>query len=302
MPPFPPDVTLTAEQIARFHEQGFLSIPRITSPEEVTALRATLSRLFAEKAGWNEGAQFDLVSAADDADDTTLTQIIQPVNYAPDLRDTLFRANAASIAEQLLGPEATASFEHSILKSAAKGSPTPWHQDEAYRTSDAFDYEQISVWMPLQDAVEAQGCLQYIPGSHRRGILPHRRVNDDPKVHSIECEPDEFDISDAVACPLPAGGAVIHAGRILHCAGPNNTETPRLAYTLAFELPPRPAAAPRHFSWNEDRQSSDVIRRRIWLKRGGVAVEAVRRVRYGNLHQPKRLAFEVRRVLRHLAR
>ena len=302
MPPVAPDVVLTPAQIATFREQGFVSVPQITSPEEVARLQGVLTRLFDERAGWKEGAQFDLVSPDDDADDTTLTQIINPVNYAPELRDTQFRANAASIAQQLLGPDMTPSFEHTILKSADVGSPTPWHQDEAYRASDAFDYEQISIWMPLQDSNAAQGCLQYIPGSHKRGVLPHRRVNDDPRVHSIECEPDQFDPRDGVAAPLPAGGAVIHSGRMVHCAGPNTTATPRLAYVLAFELPPRPAAAPRDFSWNQDRQSSDVVRRRNWLKRGGVVVEIGRRVRYGNLHKPERLRFEARRVLNRFKR
>jgi Phytanoyl-CoA dioxygenase (PhyH) len=294
------DLILTPEQIEAFHEQGFLSLPRITSPEEVEELREVLTGLFDARAGWNEGAQFDLLATEDEADNSSLTQIIQPVNYAPELRETTFRANAAAIAAQLLGDAVTPSFEHSILKSADKGSPTPWHQDEAYRASDAFEYEQISIWMPLQDAEAEHGCLQYIPGSHRRGILPHRRVNDDPKVHSIECEPDAFDVHEAVACPLPAGGAVIHSGRMLHCAGPNETATPRLAYVLAFELPPRPASAPRNFSWNEGRESPDVVRRRQWLRRGGVAVEAVRRARYHQLHRPQRLAFELRRAAQRL--
>lgn len=291
------DLTLTAEQLASFREQGFLCLDQITSGDEVAALRCTLTRLFDERAGWNEGAQFDLVSAEDDADASALTQIIQPVNYAPELRQTQFRANAAAIARQLLGPEATPSFEHSILKRDA-GPATPWHQDEAYRASDAFEYEQISIWMPLQDASAEQGCLQYIPGSHRRGILPHRRVGDDPKVHSIEVQPHAFDPSEGVACPLPAGGAVIHAGRTIHSAGENVTSTPRLAYVLAFELPPRPATEARDFHWNHGRQSSDLARRRAWLLRGGIAVDAVRRARYHQLHKPERLRFELQRLRR----
>ncbi|MBO9533319.1 MAG: phytanoyl-CoA dioxygenase family protein [Solirubrobacteraceae bacterium] len=295
MPAPLPDVVLTAEQIASFHEHGFLSIPRITSPAEVELLRSTLTRLFTERAGWQEGAQFDLV-AGDDDHDSALTQIIQPVNYAPQLRDTQFRANAGAIARQLLGAEASASFEHSILKGAREGAPTPWHQDEAYRAADAFEYDQISIWMPLQDASAERGCLQYIRGSHKRGVLRHRRVNDDPTVHSIETHPDEFDLADAVVCPVPAGGAVIHAGRMIHSAGPNTTDEPRLAYTLAFELPPRPSATVRRFDWNEGVESADIIRRRAWLRRGGVAKEVVRRARYHELYKPRRLAFELRRL------
>lgn len=294
MPTAHTDLQLTPQQIADFREQGFLTLPQITSVEEVERLRKVLNGLFEDRAGWQEGAQFDLVSA-DENEATSLTQIINPVNYAPELRDTLFRANATSIARQLLGEQATPSFEHSILKHEA-GPATPWHQDEAYRASAAFEYQQVSIWMPLQDSGAEQGCLQYIPRSHLDGVLPHRRVNDDPKVHSIECEPAEFDAATAVACPVPAGGAVIHTGRTLHCAGPNLTDDPRLAYILAFELPPTPTAAPRDFHWNDNRQSADVARRQAWLRRGGIAVEALRRARYHQLYKPRRLAFELRRV------
>jgi ectoine hydroxylase-related dioxygenase (phytanoyl-CoA dioxygenase family) len=294
--PFQPTITLTDAQIASFRERGFLTLPSITTPAEVEQLRGVLSGLFERRAGWSQGAQFDLVASDDSPDGSTLTQLVQPVNYAPELRDTQFRANAASIARQLLGATASASFEHSILKRAVQGSPTPWHQDEAYRASDAFEYEQISIWMPLQDADAQHGCLQYIPGSHLRGVLPHRRVNADPKVHSIEAEPECFDALQAVECPVPAGGAVIHTGRSLHCAGPNRSPVPRLAYVLAFETPPRTASQPRAFSWNVDRQSSDVALRRRWLRRGGIAIEAVRRARYHDLHRPGRLAFELRRI------
>ena len=52
-----PTVELTPEQIAGFHERGFLSIPNISPPEEVELLRGIFDRLFTQKAGRDEGAQ-----------------------------------------------------------------------------------------------------------------------------------------------------------------------------------------------------------------------------------------------------
>ncbi|MFT4035966.1 MAG: phytanoyl-CoA dioxygenase family protein [Patulibacter sp.] len=287
---------LSADQVASFRERGFLVVPSITSASEVASLRDTLQQLFDRRAGWHEGAQFGLLGDADDGE-ASLTQLVQPVNYAPELRDTEFRRNAAAIAKQLLGDAAMPSFEHSILKRAHDGAATPWHQDEAYRASDAFEYEQLSIWMPLQDVSEEQGCMQYIPGSHRRGILPHHRVKGDQAAHSIECDRSTFDPQMAVACPLSAGGAVIHLGRTLHCAGANTTAVARLAYVLAFELPPQPATTPRDFHWNAGRASAELARRRRWLLRGGIVIEVVRRARYHELYRPRRLAFELRRLI-----
>ena len=59
MPP-EPTITLTEEQIAFYHENGFLAMTAITTPEEVARLRGVYDRLFEQRAGRAEGNQFDL--------------------------------------------------------------------------------------------------------------------------------------------------------------------------------------------------------------------------------------------------
>lgn len=295
-----PTLELTPAQVAEFHERGYLAIPSISSPAEVGLLREVFVRLFAAKAGRDEGAHFDMVTHDDDTDaPPKLPQIINPVNYAPELRQTVFRANAAAIARQLLGPQMTAAFEHAILKPARHGAATPWHQDEATRADANFDYEQVSIWMPLQDATEANGCLHYVAGSNHGAVLPHRSPQSDPRIHAIECA-GGFDPATATPCPLPAGGAVIHHGRTLHYAGPNATDLPRCAYVLAFEVPPKPRATGRSFYWNHDKQTANHGRRARWRRRGGIVVEFGRKVRAGLWRNPGRVMFEVRRAVRAL--
>ena len=294
-----PTVILTEEQIRSFHENGFLTLPAISTPAEVELLRGVFDRLFSGQAGFKEGAQYDMVGG-DDGKPAKLPQIINPVNYAPELRDTLFRANALGIARQLLGPDAGPTFEHAILKPARYGAATPWHQDEAHRFDDSFEYEQVSIWMPLQEATPANGCMQYIPGSNRGEVLQHRSPNNDPTIHALETCPETFDAAKAVLCPLPPGGCTIHHGRTLHSAGPNNSDAPRRAYILAFEIPPLPSTRTRDFHWNKNKQSASELRKRAWRRRGGVFIEAWRKLRNGLLNDPKRVAFEVRRAARAL--
>ena len=291
---------LTPGQIAEFHERGFLSIPCISPPEEVELLRRIFDRLFEQKAGRDEGAHFDMVTHDEDGDGKqALPSIINPVNFAPELRATIFRTNAAAIARQLLGPKVTASFEHAILKPPHYGAATPWHQDEATRVDANFEYEQISIWMPLQEATLQNGCMQYMAGTNKGDVLPHRSPKNDPKIHAIECA-GGFDPAEAVPCPLPPGGATIHHGRTLHYAGPNSSDQPRRAYILAFEVPPRPSTRQRSFYWNHDKQTAGLERKRRWRKRGGIVVEFFRKVRGGLWRHPGRVLFEARRAIRAL--
>jgi hypothetical protein len=290
-------VRLTAAQIEQFHGLGFLQLPQVSTPQELQMLGRTFDHLFAQRAGRNEGNHYDLVGSDIDGERETLPSIINPVNYAPELRDLVFRRNAHAIARQLLGPKVTPAFEHAILKTAMEGPPTPWHQDEAYRVDSNFAYKQISFWMPLGDATVENGCMHYIPKSNLGPVLPHRSYKNDPRIHAIECT-GEFEPADACACPVPAGGTIVHDGRTLHYTGPNRTKTARCAYILAFEIPPRPLSQPRDFYWNREKQTPNQMRRSSWRRHGGIAIEAVRKYRLGMLHSPGRILFELRRAAR----
>ncbi len=252
-------ITLTDEQIEFYHREGYLTIPAITSAEEIERIRDIYDRLFAERAGRDVGDQFDLASPDEDDGTQLLPQIMDPAKYAPELEDTFFRANSYAIAAQLLGPDLEYFVEHAIRKPPAIGAATPWHQDEAY-WDPAVEYNSLSVWMPLQEATVENGCMQFIPGTHKMDVLPHHSIGHDPRIHGLEV--DTVDVSKAVACPIPAGGATIHHCRTLHYAGPNLTDAPRRAYISVFRLPLVQRDLPRDFYWNEMKRTARAERRK----------------------------------------
>jgi ectoine hydroxylase-related dioxygenase (phytanoyl-CoA dioxygenase family) len=237
-------VQLTPEQVEVFHRDGFLAVERLTTPEEVEKLREVYDRLFDRRAGLDAGDSLELAKV-DDEGRETLPQIMNPEKYAPELVDTQARANALAIARQLLGPEAERAGDHAIMKPPGHGAPTPWHQDEAY-WHPGFEHGGISVWMPLQPAVRANGCMEFVPGSHLRPVVPHHLS--DPEAHALEAD-EQVPEGEGVACELPAGGCTIHHCRTLHYAGPNRSDQPRRAYIMGFSVPPRRLEAPRDYYW-----------------------------------------------------
>jgi ectoine hydroxylase-related dioxygenase (phytanoyl-CoA dioxygenase family) len=271
----PDETPLSPEQIARFREDGYLALQSIAPQAEVDQLRKIFQRLFDDGAGWKKGAQYDLAGTDDGQRPARLPQILNPVEFAPELRETQFRANALAIARQLLGASTEPWFEHAILKPAQYGAATPWHQDEAHRDDPGTDYEQISIWMPLQEATEANGCMRYIAGSHRGPVLAHHSPNNDPRITALECIGD-FDPAQAVPCPLPPGGAAVHHCRTLHSAGANQTEAPRCAYVLAFRGPVRPNPEFHGYPWNAEKRTAAQDRRDSWQNRWGTMGRAVR--------------------------
>ena len=259
-----PTVSLTPEQIEAFHRDGFLSVPQISTPEEIEMMREAYDRIFAAQAGRDSGNQFDLAGDDEDGKTQNLPQILNPEKYAPELWDVQARVNALHIVRQLFGDDMQAGGGHAIFKPAKHGATTPWHQDEAYWNPDV-EPRSISVWMPLQDVDESNGCMQFIPGSHKTEILPHQPIGNNPKVHGLELAPEaNVDVSNPVICPLQAGGATFHPSRTLHFTAANHSERPRRAFIMMFGAPAKTreelGLPPRRFEWLERQQTNRLER------------------------------------------
>lgn len=236
-------VELTAEQIGRFEAEGFLRLESLTSEAEVLTLREVYDRLFEPGAGIDARDRVELAGERGSA--PVLPQILNPDRYAPELLETAAYRNARQLAVQLLGPEVQHMGMHAIRKPPRSGAETPWHQDEAY-WEPYLEHRALSVWMPLQPATLANGCMQFVPGSQDLDVQEHQLINADSDGLVLR----HLDsVGTAVACPLPPGGATVHANRTLHYAGPNHTDEPRRALIMAFRCPPTPLSPPREFPW-----------------------------------------------------
>ena len=127
--------------------------------------------------------------------------------------------------------------------------------------------------------------MSFVPGSHLLPVLDHRPLGGDPRVHALECVAD-FDQSVMVECPLSPGGCPIHDHRTLHYAGPNNSDTGRLAYALLYDTGPVLKKGPvKDFPWRKYRKmTARTARERSWLLHGGVFIQAWReRSRLGRI-------------------
>ncbi len=245
-----PTHRLTSEQVAFYHEHGYLAIDAVMPTDEIADVRGIYDRLFNEDLGRSEADFYDLTGAKDKGRKASIPQIMQPGKYAPELLETQMVANLKAMMKQLHGEETKMVGDHAINKPPHNASPTPWHQDEAY-WDPAVEYSSLSVWVPLQPATKANGCMCFVPGSHRLDVVPHRPIGDDPMVHGLEIEPGAVDLGGVVACELPAGGATFHHGRTLHFTPANKSDDFRRAYISMGSAYEKPRTTPRRFPWQE---------------------------------------------------
>ena len=63
-----------------------------------------------------------------------------------------------------------------MIRKPPGGRAVLWHQDHAYWEPE-LDYKALGVWLPMHDVSVEMGAMQFIPGSHKRGLLPHRHAD-----------------------------------------------------------------------------------------------------------------------------
>jgi ectoine hydroxylase-related dioxygenase (phytanoyl-CoA dioxygenase family) len=237
-PPSTFEVRPTADDVAFFEENGFLVVERLTTDEELAWLTLVFDAVMDEG-----GRAFEPGRQPEDEGPSQLDQCIAPEIEFPELLETTYRRNAMHFAAALLDEpeEQLVTWGHMIRKPARRSRIAPWHQDEAYWLPE-LDYHAVGAWLPLHDVSVERGAMQFIPGSHKGPLLPHRHLGD-PAGNLLVV--DGVDPSAAVPCPLPAGGATFHHHRTLHYTASNVTDEPRLAFPMEFQLEPRLRTEPR---------------------------------------------------------
>ena len=92
--------------------------------------------------------------------------------------------------------------------------------------------------MALSPITEANGCMRFVPGSHRRAIETHRDTfaegNQLTRGQVLAVDIDE---SQAVPVTLAPGELSLHHGHLFHASGPNTTDAWRIGITMIYLAP-----------------------------------------------------------------
>ncbi|MFD2345693.1 phytanoyl-CoA dioxygenase family protein [Sinorhizobium terangae] len=146
------------------------------------------------------------------------------------LTGTSAAPRSANMASALARQPARRIYLDQALIKEPYGNPTAWHLDNpfwAFHSRDA-----ISIWIALEDATPLNGCLSFVPGSHRLARYDNANIGKDlAGLFKIYPEMAE---TDPVAVPMRAGDCSFHNGLTAHGAGANMTRRRRIAMTAAF--------------------------------------------------------------------
>jgi len=219
---------LSDEQVAFYREQGYLTGVRILSDEQVETLRGELAEWFQpEHAGRELWYEYHSNESADP--DTVLFHALGAWRIRPGFHDLLWHPALVVAASQLLGGAVRFWHDQLFCKPAHHGGVVAWHQDYSYWTRTR-PLAHLTCWVALDESRVDNGCVHYVPGSHRWELLPNTGLAGDMDAIREVLSPAQWRaFQEPVAIELQSGEASFHHPLMVHGSFANRTDRPRRA-------------------------------------------------------------------------
>ena len=213
--------TLSPAQVERYARDGFLSpLPALT-PGEATRYREQLGAFETAVGG-------PLTSEATDARYRSRTHVLLAWVHGLVRHPAILDA-----VEGLIGPDILVYTSTWFIKEPATTAIAAWHQDATY--FGLRPYVHVTAWLALTEATAENGCMEFLPGSHARGQLPHRAGVVAGSVNRAG-QAVVVDVDDApgVHAPLRAGEFSLHHTLCLHRSQPNRSGGRRIGLAISY--------------------------------------------------------------------
>ena len=221
---------LSEEQLEFYRENGYVAGLRILSNEQLDALRDELAALVDPAHSGHE--LFYEYNANESADPRQiLFHALGAWRIKPGLHDLLWHPAFVVPASQLLGGAVRFWHDQIFYKPPAHGGIVLWHQDYSYWTRTT-PMAHVSCWIGLDDSTRENGCVHYVPGSHRWQLLPRASFANDMDAVLDSLTPSQRAEFKPVAIELKAGECSFHHPLMVHGSYANRTDRPRRAVVL----------------------------------------------------------------------
>jgi len=221
---------LTTAQVDFYREHGYLAGIKMLDDTQLAALRDEVSELVdPSHPGHDLFYEFNANESADP--DRILFHALGAWRITPGLHDLLWHPAFVVAAAQLLGGPVRFWHDQIFYKPAHHGGVVIWHQDYSYWTRTT-PVAHISCWIGLDDSTRENGCVHYVPGSHRWPLLPRTSFANKMDVVLDSLTPEQCDEFKPVAIELKAGECSFHHPLMVHGSYGNQTARPRRAVVI----------------------------------------------------------------------
>lgn len=223
-------------EIEAFRRDGYVHLRGVVSPGELAEISAVYDAFLRREIAVT-GKDFNDMTTGEHGTDPSgyaIVNVMLPRRYHPAWQGNVFEQRALDIARQLCGEGMVIDFDQLLAKHPGRTDAIfGWHQDQAYWI-DTDDRRTATCWLAVDASTVENGCMQFLPGSHREPVRPHRPLHGDRSAsHTLVTDLRPEDVM--VPVPIAAGDITVHNEGVLHGSGGNTTTASwRRAYIVAL--------------------------------------------------------------------
>lgn len=245
----------------QFDEQGYVILWNFLEPEVLREARGALEGLVdrcAEKLV-AEGKIQDPMKR--EPFETRLACLYEtcmdaaPKSFRPELHleglfGLFFHPLLLDVAEMFLGDEIRLYPNYTVRPKLPDHEATRvlWHQDGGYTEAGGAGgpvetLRMVNVWTPMVPVREENGCMQFIPGTHKLGVVPHER-----RQYYLEIARDHLDVrlGQAVSVEMDPGDVALFHNLLFHQGLPNRSKTVRWSLDWRYQDATQPTMRSTH--------------------------------------------------------
>ena len=216
------DQTNSMDGASRYQRDGYLFPVDIMDAREAASYRGELESLEKRLEGQTVGNKAQL----------NFPQVI--FRFANEI---VRHPNILDVVESMIGPDILVWGGTFFTKEPHTESYVSWHQDMRYWGLDDVD-GLVSAWLALSPVTLANGCMRFVPGSHKGEMLEHNDTfNEDNFLTRGQEAAVEIDEDALVYAELGPGQASFHHGKLLHASGPNRSDERRIGFAINYIAP-----------------------------------------------------------------
>lgn len=222
---------LSDDQVKSFQENGYLGQIKLLESEQIDFLKNELEEVADVK---HEGHSlfYEFHSNESSNPETILFHALGAWRVSRGFHDVLWNPRFLVAAHQLLGYKPVRFWHDQLFcKLPRQGGVVAWHQDYSYWTRTK-PMAHLTCWCGLDDSTQENGCVQYVPGSHRWGLLEKPALAGN--LHGIVDYLTEEQKRQFKPVPIEtkAGYGIFHHPLTLHGSGENKSVNPRRAFVV----------------------------------------------------------------------
>jgi ectoine hydroxylase-related dioxygenase (phytanoyl-CoA dioxygenase family) len=223
---------LSDEQVSFFNTNGYLAGVKILDDQQVDQLINELDAI-KEPSHPKHHLFYEFHSNESKDPNAVLFHSLGHWRITPGFHDILWNPAFVVPASQLLGNKAVRFWHDQLFcKPAHHGGVVAWHQDYSYwrRT---LPMQHLTCWVGLDDVTKENGCLYYVPKSHKWGLLDKPELAGDMEgLQQYLTDDQKKQFANKVPIEMKRGYGTFHHPLMVHGSYENKSASPRRAFVL----------------------------------------------------------------------